>query len=136
MGLLSAFRIAASGMTAERVRMDIISGNLANASVTRTDKGEPFRRQIVLLAPGLEQNREGGKGVRVLGVTEDLSPFNRVYDPGHPDADDEGYVAMPNVSVVNEMVNMISATRAYEANATVFSAAKAMVSKAIEILKG
>lgn len=146
MRLFSTFDTAGSGMTAERLRLDVIANNLANARTTRTPDGGPYRRQRVVLAaradqgarPGrfasfLAQQALPGQGVRVVGIVDDPQPPRRVWDPYHPDADEEGYVLLPNVDVVTEMVDMISATRAYEANATVVQAAKTMAQAALEI---
>ncbi len=142
MGMFTAIDAAGSGMTAERLRLDVISNNLANVNTTRTKEGGPYRRQIVVYTPRdeyntfaqmLSQKLEAGKGVRVVGITEDNSPTPMIYDPSHPDADAKGYVHMPNVNVVAEMVDMITATRSYEANVASISSAKAMALKALEI---
>jgi|SRR5690554_6436021 len=141
MSTFRAFRISASGLTAERLRMDIIANNLANAETTRTPEGGPYRRQMPVFAPILEQamrpsfSRTGqvGQGVRVVGIVSDSSEPRLVYDPQHPDADADDYVAMPNVNVVQEMVDLISATRAYEANITALNAAKTMAQRSLEI---
>lgn len=143
MKIFRSIDIAASGLTAERLRMDIISNNIANVSSTRTEGGGPYRRQMPVFAPreaesfadvfNRAQNQMSSEGVRVVGITKDTSPFKRVYDPHHPDADKDGYVNMPNVNVVAEMVDMISASRSYEANVTVINAAKSMALKALEI---
>ncbi|NLM40623.1 MAG: flagellar basal body rod protein FlgC [Firmicutes bacterium] len=141
MSTFRAFRISASGLTAERLRMDIIANNLANAETTRTPEGGPYRRQTPVFAPILDQamqprfSRKGqvGQGVRVVGIVSDDSDPRLVYDPQHPDANADGYVAMPNVNVVQEMVDLISATRAYEANITALNAAKTMAQRALEI---
>lgn len=142
MGMFTAIDSAGSGMTAERLRLDVISNNLANANTTRTAKGGPYRRQMVVYAPRDEYNDfgtmlseklEAGKGVRVVGIVEDESLNPIVYDPGHPDADANGYVHMPNVNVVTEMVDMITASRSYEANVASITSAKAMAMKALEI---
>lgn len=143
MGMFDAIDAAASGLTAERLRMDVISNNIANANTTRTAEGGPYRRQIVLFEPRsgqsfsqvLEKELEPGLGVKVSGIAKDNSPTRRVYDPNHPDADRTGYVEMPNVNIVSEMVDMITATRAYEANVTAVNAAKSMALKALEIGK-
>jgi len=127
--------------------MDTISQNIANANTTRTKDGTPYRRRLVVFqerSQGIpfsqylsasSRERYIGKGVKVSAIVEDSSPFKRVYDPGHPDADQEGYVEMPNVDTVTEMVNMISATRAYEANVTSINTTKSMAMKALEIGK-
>ena len=130
-------------MTAQKLRMDIIAQNIANAEVTRTERGIPYRRKMVVfnsLAEGGNfretlNNVMGvkGKGVKVSAVVEDRSPFVRVYDPGHPDANEEGYVLLPNVNRTQEMIDMLAASRAYEANVTAFNATKAMALKALEI---
>lgn len=146
MSLFSSFGVNASGMTAERYRLDIISENIANANTTRTEEGTPYRRKIVTFA---EKNtnpdsfgsiyaraRGGhlGDGVKVSGVHEDkTTDLIEVYDPAHPDADENGYVWYPNVNTVTEMTNMIDATRAYEANATAFQASKSMATRGLQI---
>lgn len=143
MNLFTAMDISGSGLTAQRIRMNVIAENLANAETTRTPRGTPYRRREVLFStrPGGLAVRAGllgvpvdlGRGVQVTGIVEDMSPFRRVYDPGHPDADKDGYVLMPNVNVVMEMVNLISATRAYESNITALSVAKEMAMKTIDL---
>lgn len=137
MNALSALDISASGLQAERVRMDVIANNLANANSTRTPEGGPFRRQLVILK-GMEAGDSQGTaplGVRVAGVVDDPSPFPLVYDPGHPDADENGYVQMPNVNVLEEMVDMMTALRAYEANITAIDATKAMLGRTLDIIR-
>lgn len=145
MGYFGALDIGASALTAQRLRMDTISQNIANANTTRTENGTPYRRRLVVFqerSQGIpfseylsasSKERYIAKGVKVAKVVEDSSPFKRVFDPGHPDADEEGYVEMPNVDVITEMVNMISATRAYEANVTSINTTKSMAMKALEI---
>jgi len=146
MSFLNSINISASGLTAEKLRMDVISRNIANVNTTRTEDGTPYRRQVVVFQEGdnkmsfndcLNDASKNliGSGVKVVGIKEDTTPFKSVYDPGHPDADEEGYVKMPNVDVMTEMVNMISASRAYEANITAISSAKSMALKALEIAK-
>jgi flagellar basal-body rod protein FlgC len=147
MGFLDSLDISASGMTAERLRMDVVANNLANANTTRTANGGPFRRQVVVFSPGTQSfgdslanslDNSGNaslKGVQATGIVPDRSPFKRVYEPGHPDADKQGYVTMPNIDTVTEMVDMMSATRAYEANVSAVDAVKAMAMKALEIGK-
>jgi len=139
MGLFDSFRISGSGLTAERVRMDTIANNLANANTTRTEEGGPYRRQMVIFSavePERRQRFKIGGGVRVAGIVEDPSAPRLVYDPQHPDADSEGYVQLPNINVITEMVDLISATRAYEANITAINAAKSMAMKALDIGRG
>lgn len=145
MGYFNSLDIGASALTAQRLRMDTISQNIANVNTTRTENGTPYRRRVVIFEeragdePFSEYLSDAGKrkiigkGVRVAGIIEDRSPYKKVYDPGHPDADAEGYVEMPNVDVVAEMVNMISASRAYEANVTSINTTKSMAMKALEI---
>lgn len=144
MGLFQAIDASASGMTAERLRMDVISNNIANANTTRTAEGGPYRRQMVVFEPRTNQPSFGqllskemgeGDGVRVTGITKDNAPFKLMYDPNHPDANKDGYVEMPNVTIVSEMVDMITASRAYEANVTAANAAKNMAMRALEIGK-
>lgn len=140
MGSSSSFDISASGIFAQRVRMDAIANNIANADSTRTENGGPYRRQVVTFKTALDDSVIAGTasvaGVKVDGVVEDPTDFRLVHDPGHPDADANGDVRMPNVNVVEEMVDMISATRAYEANVTALNAAKSMISTGIELGRG
>lgn len=146
MGMFGSIDAAASGLTAERLRMDVISNNIANVNTTRTTEGGPYRRQMVTFAAREDENSfaqilaknlnpSTGTGVRVVGISKDNSPTRKVYDPAHPDANRDGYVEMPNVNIVSEMVDMIGATRGYEANVTVLNAAKSMALKALEIGK-
>lgn len=145
MGYFGALDIGASALTAQRLRMDTISQNIANANTTRTEDGTPYRRRLVVFQErslgipfseylsASSRERYTGKGVKVAAIVEDASNFKRVYDPGHPDSDEEGYVQMPNVDIITEMVNMISATRAYEANVTSINTTKSLAMKALEI---
>lgn len=147
MSIFSAFNINASGLTAQRYRMDIISENIANANTTRTADGTPYRRKVVTFAEknshtpfsrvlNTATDRYSGDGVKVDGVYEDTqTDMTMVYDPSHPDADENGYVMYPNVNIITEMTNMIDASRAYEANSTAFNASKAMAMKGLEIGK-
>jgi len=144
MAFLDSINISASGLTAEKLRMDVISRNIANVNTTRTADGTPYRRQVVVFREA-ERNMAFsdylndasksmlGAGVKVVGISEDKTPFKSVYDPGHPDADEQGYVKMPNVEVMTEMVNMISASRAYEANITAINSTKSIAMKTLEI---
>ncbi|NLN77780.1 MAG: flagellar basal body rod protein FlgC [Armatimonadetes bacterium] len=139
MGSFSSFDISASGISAQRARMDVIANNIANADTTRTPEGGPYKRQRISFCSIYEQtigNRSVPAGVQVASVTQDATDYRMVYDPGHPDADGSGYVKSPNVNVVEEMVDMISATRAYEANVTAMNATKSMVAAGIEIGRG
>lgn len=144
MSFLNSIDVSASGLTAQRLRLDIISQNIANVNTTRTEDGGPYRRKAVIfeqrraqrpfskiLSDTTENMAQGG--VRVSRIEEDNRPFELAYDPNHPDANEEGYVAMPNVNIVEEMVNMISASRSYEANVTAMNSMKSMASKALEI---
>ncbi len=148
MGMFSAFNINASGLTAQRYRMDIISENVANANTTRTADGTPYRRKIVtfeekggqtsfsrILGKAAYSHGYTGQGVKVSGVYEDnKTPMNMVYDPSHPDADENGYVTGPNVNIITEMTNMIDASRAWEANSTAFNASKSIAMKGLEMM--
>lgn len=143
MSIFSSMRINASGLSAERLRMDTVSSNIANANATRTEEGGPYRRKIAVFQESLkrELSNSGGyklrsNGVKAVGIVEDKSPLRKVYDPEHPDANEEGYVEMPNVNILNEMIDMMVATRAYEANTTALNASKAMYLKALEIGRG
>lgn len=145
MDLLTAMSISASGLTAQRARMNVVSSNLANVQTTQTPEGGPYRaKSIVFMAKPVQGDfkaalagklNEGMRGVEILGVIEDKEDFKEVYDPSHPDADERGVVRMPNVNVMEEMVDMLSATRAYEANVTAINAAKSMALKSLEIGK-
>ncbi|MBR6329255.1 MAG: flagellar basal body rod protein FlgC [Lachnospiraceae bacterium] len=149
MSVFSSFGINASGLTAERFRMDIIAENIANANTTRTEDGTPYVRKVVtfqeknktgatfssmLASNQSKYNRYGGDGVKVGGVYEDkVSEMNMVYDPSHPDADENGYVLYPNVNTITEMTNLIDASRAYEANSTAFAASKAIALQGLQL---
>ena len=144
MSIFGAIDVAASGMTAERLRLDVISNNIANVNTTRTADGGPYRRQYVVFEPrqgdasSFSQVMSGQlqlNGVRVSGIRKDDSPLRMVYEPGHPDADAQGYVRMPNINIITEMVDMMTASRAYEANVTSVNVAKSMMLKALEIGK-
>jgi flagellar basal-body rod protein FlgC len=137
MQVFSAMDISASGLYAERTRMNVIANNLANANSTRTPEGGPFRRQLVILS-GIEAtdpNELKDLGVTVKGVVDDPAPFPLIFNPGHPDANADGYVAMPNVNVVEEMVDMVTAVRAYEANITSIGAIKNMTQRSLDIIR-
>jgi flagellar basal-body rod protein FlgC len=135
MGLFDALRISSSGMSAERLRMDVIAENLANANTTRGPGGQPYQRQEVLLESASPSFGQVLGGVQVVGIVSDPTPPRRVYDPGHPDADKNGYVTLPNVNPVNEMVDLITASRGYEANVTAMTAAKQMFTKSLDVLR-
>lgn len=143
MDFFSSMRVSASGLDAQMKRMNSISSNIANAETTRTEEGGPYKRKDVVFSANTDresfgeilQNKmdENVQGVLVEGVQEDQGPPRLVYNPAHADANEEGYVAMPNVNTVEEMANMISAQRSYEANISSLNAAKAMAQKALEI---
>jgi len=143
---LGGFDISASALTAQRLRMDVISSNIANAESTRASfvdgKFVPYRRKEVVMTPAAStfrsmlddrMNAVEAPGVKVSAIREDSTPFKQVYNPTHPDADENGMVYMPNVDLLKEMVDMISASRSYEANVTALNASKAMFMKSLEI---
>lgn len=146
MGFLKSLDISASGLSAQRMRMDVISENIVNIDTTRTDNGEPYRRKYVVLSAvendasfsaymsGFDETSRVG-GVYVSQIGEDQSDYKLKYDPTNVDANEDGYVEMPNVDLSQEMVDMISAYRSYEANVTAFNASKDMAVKALEIGK-
>ncbi|MBE5907489.1 MAG: flagellar basal body rod protein FlgC [Lachnospiraceae bacterium] len=147
MGLFQSFDICASGMTAQRFRMDTIAENIANVNTTRTEEGGAYRRKIVTFAeknlnPTFAQTLNyaqsfKGNGVKVVSVTEDYeTDMIMEYDPSHPDADENGYVTYPNVNTVTEMTNLIDSSRAYQANVTAFDAVKTMAQQGISIGQG
>ena len=131
MDLFTAMDISASGLRAQRTRMNVISSNIANAHTTRTDEGGPYKRRDVIL----RSNSFEGQltSVEVEAIQTNTTPGERLYDPGNPDADDQGYVTMPNVNLMEEMVNMMNATRAFEANTIAVKAQKDMALKALNI---
>ncbi|MEH7253883.1 flagellar basal body rod protein FlgC [Neobacillus niacini] len=149
--MFDSLNISASALTAQRLRMDVISSNIANASSTRgklvNGEWEPYQRKMVVMEPreksfnqvlqGELQKQTGSKnnlqGVRVTGIVDDQTPFKLVYDPAHPDANAEGYVRLPNVDLSKEMVDLLASSRAYEANVTSFNTGKSMMLKALEI---
>ncbi|MEH7382518.1 flagellar basal body rod protein FlgC [Bacillus sp. JJ1533] len=149
MSIFHSLNTTSSALTAGRLRMDVISSNMANVDTTRgklvDGQWQPYRRKMVVQQPqasnfsshlskAMNQSK-AGSGVKVTGIVEDNTPFQLVYNPEHPDANEEGYVALPNVDPLKEMVDLISATRSYEANVTVFNASKGMLMKALEIGK-
>lgn len=142
MGFFTAIDISATGLTAERLRLDTIANNIANVNTTRTPDGGPYRRQQVVFESALQAQglwTKGaraslGSGVRIGGITQDASPPIMVHNPEHPDANQDGYVAMPSINIVREMVDLISASRSYEANITALNAAKSMSMRSLDIL--
>ena len=147
MGFLNALNISASGMTAQRMRLDVAAANITNINTTRTENGEPYRRKMVVFESiegnsfedafrsELSKSNQLPGGVRVAEIVEDQSDFRSVYNPEHPDADENGYVQMPNVDLLKETVDSMEASRAYEANLTAFNTVKSMAVKALEIGK-
>lgn len=146
MSIFSSFNINASGMSAERYRMDVIAENVANVDTTRTADGKPYRRKVVTFEEkratpasfhsylGRATEQYSGQGVKVSQVSEDTwTQMKKVYDPAHPDADENGYVLYPNVNIVTEMTNLIDASRGFEANATAFNASKSIALKGLEM---
>lgn len=133
MDIFKNFEVSASALVAQKVRLNTIASNLANANTTRTPEGGPYRRRDVVFSSVLVDEMKGLEGVRVIDVVEDNSPPKIIYAPGHPDADKSGFVKMPNINVIEEMVNMMIATRAYEANVNAFNITKAMYQKALEL---
>ena len=144
MAFLSSMSISASALTATRLRMDVIAENMASSNTTRTENGEPYRRKYVVFqektgdrdfAAFFNRAQTAAGGVRVLQIGTDMSEFKLDYNPSHPDADEDGYVRYPNVEVVQEMVDMMSAFRSYEANVTALNTLKDMAIKTLEIGK-
>lgn len=143
MGMFDYLTISSTALTAEKTRIDIIAKNMANANTTRATGGLPYRRQVPVFkefgASSFEKmlkakmNKSTLKGVKITKIAEDPSPYKTVFDPGHPDADEKGYVRMPNVDIVKEMVDMISAQRAYDSNVTAINTVKAMMNRALDI---
>lgn len=146
MGYFTSLDVSASGMSAQRMRMDLISQNIANANTTKTQDGTPYRRQTLVLGTNesvgfskylssSSRSTIGDGKVKIQGIKEDMSELKRVYEPDNPEADEDGYVTMPNVDIVTEMVDMISASRSYEANVTASTASKNMAMQALNIGK-
>ena len=141
MGVFDSMRISSSGLSAERLRMDIVSSNIANVNTTRTEDGGPYKRKIgtfqenvdKYLNPVTGQYETRSLGVKATKIVEDESALKRSYDPSNPDADEQGYVTMPNINVLNEMADLIASSRAYEANVTAITAEKGIFTKALEI---
>ncbi|GAB6137660.1 flagellar basal body rod protein FlgC [Halanaerobaculum tunisiense] len=137
MGIFTGVNISASGLTAQRLRMNTISSNLANANTTRTEDGGPYRRKIPVfkaqLNDQLNQDKQRLGGVEVTGIKESDQPTKLVHKPNHPDANEAGYVEMPNIDTTSEMTDMISATRSYEANVTALNSAKKMARSALKL---
>ena len=134
MSVFNGMRISASGLSAERMRLDTISSNIANSSVTRGANGEAYRRKIAVFEENYD-TKKGMLGVKTVEIKDDMSDLKLVYDPSHPDAREDGYVEYPNVNPLVEMADLIAASRAYEANLDTLNAQKNMFSKALEIGK-
>ena len=148
MNMFNGFNTSASALTANRLRMDVVSSNIANAETTRSEfvdgEWQPYKRKVVQLQENSFESQlqkamgtqdSSSEGVKVESIREDQEPFKLVYNPSHPDANDEGYVEMPNIDIVKEMVDMMSASRSYEANVTALNATKSMYMKALELGK-
>lgn len=136
MDAFNLLKISASAMAAQRERMNVIASNLANVNSTRTEEGGPYkRRDVIFSTVPLEDNPVELEGVKVEKIVKDDRPPRMVYDPGHPDADDQGFVAMPDINVIEEMVNMMTAFRAYEAAVATFNTSKMMFLKTLELGK-
>lgn len=148
MAFLNAMNVSASGLTAQRARLDVIAENISNVNTTRTESGDPYKRRMVVFEPrnqgsfqeifnrtarGTASGQQGG--VIVSEIVEDDSPLKSVYDPTHPDADENGYVMMPNVDLLKETIDGMEASRAYDANVTAFNAIKEMATKGLEVGK-
>jgi flagellar basal-body rod protein FlgC len=138
MSLITALRINASGLTAQRQRVEVSSSNLSNSETTRTAEGGAYRRKDVVFQTStfgqtFEAAAGGSEGVEVTDIVKDMRPFDRRFEPGHPDADGEGYVDYPNVNSMEEMANLVSAARSYEANLAAMNIVKSMISKTLEI---
>ncbi|PLX69232.1 MAG: flagellar basal body rod protein FlgC [Denitrovibrio sp.] len=133
MSFFDILGVASTGMSAQRIRLSSISANLANTHTTRTDSGGPYQRQDVVFKQIMDGELKGG--VKVTEVIKDEKPPILKYEPGHPDADEAGYVAYPNINPIEEMVNMLETTKSYEANTTVLSTAKQLAMKALELGK-
>jgi len=135
MDAFAVFKVSASALEAQRMRMNVLASNMANAQTTKTEDGNPYKRKDVVFSsmPIKPNPSKVLTGVKVVDVAEDTSPPLTVYDPGHPDADENGYVLMPNINVIEEMVNMMMAIRVYEANVTAFNISKGMFQKTLEL---
>jgi flagellar basal-body rod protein FlgC len=143
MGIFDILRISSSGLKAQRTRMEVIAGNLANIHTTKTDEGGPYKKkEVVLMSTDVSEEKSFGgvlskkiEGVKVNSVQESVKAFEKVFDPNHPDADKEGYVTFPNVNLMEEMTDMTAATRAYEANINVMNTTKEMLMKSLDLIK-
>ena len=140
-GHFASIDVSASGLAAERLRMEVVANNIANAGTTKTDNGDPYRRQSVIFSAAMDR-AAGGRGnaqhygVQAIDVQQDLTEFPSVYNPGHPHADADGFVKMPNVQLSHEMVDLITASRSYEANTKAISVFKEMIEQTLTLLQG
>lgn len=134
MSVFSGMRISASGLSAERLRMDVISSNVTNMRTTRTEEGGAYKRKVAIFSENYDE-KLGLLGVKTIAIEDDKAPLRKEYDPSHPDADDQGYVEYPNVDILVEMSDLISASRSYESNVDTLNAQKNIISKALEIGK-
>jgi flagellar basal-body rod protein FlgC len=139
--IFAATNISASGLSAERLRMEVVANNIANANATRSPQGGPYRRQQVVFEAALAEQLRGGRsgaggGVQVVDIVDDPSELPRIFNPGHPDADAQGFVLMPNVQLPMEMVDLMTANRAYEANLKVLQAFRQQAETALTLLRG
>ncbi len=140
--IFSSMKVSASGLAAERKRMEVVASNIANAQATMTDDGGPYRRQQVLFqtalkeSSGLATNSNALNGVTVEGIVADQSEFQKVFQPGHPHADEQGFVEMPNVKIPMEMIDLIAASRSYEANLKAMTMFKEMAEQSLSVLRG
>jgi flagellar basal-body rod protein FlgC len=143
MGIFDILRISASGLKAQRTRMEVIAGNLSNIHTTRTEEGGPYRKkEVVFMSSDVSEEKNFGslfskqvEGVKVNAIEESEKALEKVFDPNHPDADEEGYVMFPNVNIMEEMTDMVAATRAYEANINVMNTTKDMLMKTLDLAK-
>jgi len=136
MGIFYGLETSASALTSQRLVMDVISNNIANATTTRTAEGGPFKRQMAVLMERVpEGGNSAGNGSKVVDIVQDIAPPRMVYLPGHPDANQDGYVAMPDIEIVREMVDLTVASRSYQANVTAFNEGKQMILRALELGK-
>ena len=141
MEFFTSFKIISSGLSAQRAKMDVLTSNIANVNTTSTPEGGPYKRKIITFSSdpvqkGFDETiKDAVNAVKVNGISNDKEGFKKIFDPAHPDADKEGYVTLPNVNMMLEMTDLITASRAYEANATAFDAMKNMALKAIDIGK-
>lgn len=144
MSVFDSMKISGSGLALERLKMDTISTNIANVNTTRTEEGGPYLKKQVLFEESVSRAKDSltgkygrkGMGVKVVGIKEDTESINIIYDPNHPDADEDGYIRVSNVNMVDEMISLMNTLRSYEANVTALNASKNILKKALDIFKG